>query len=59
LASQADGVLLVFDAQNTRKRAVIQSIRSLEAVEANVLGTVMNGVKTSKRDYYRDGYIYK
>ena len=59
LASQADGVVLVFDAQNTRKRAVMQSIRSLEAVEVNILGTVMNGVKASRQDYYRDGYIYK
>jgi len=59
LASQADGVVLVFDAQNTRKRSVKQSIRSLEAVGVNVLGTVMNGVKASGRDYSRDGYIYK
>jgi capsular exopolysaccharide synthesis family protein len=59
LGSQADGVLLVFDAQNTRKRAVAQSIRSLEAVGVNVLGTVMNGVKASGRDSYRDAYIYK
>jgi capsular exopolysaccharide synthesis family protein len=57
LASQADGVVLVFDAQNTRKRAVMQSIHSLEAVGANVLGTVMNGAKASKRDYYRGAYI--
>ena len=59
LASQADGVLLVFDAINTRKRAVIQSLHSLEAVDANVLGTVMNGAKASKRDYYRGAYIYQ
>lgn len=58
LASQVDGVLLIFDAQHTRKGAVRQSIRSLEAVEANVLGTVMNDVKMSGRDYYRDGYTY-
>jgi capsular exopolysaccharide synthesis family protein len=58
LASQADGVLLVFDAQNTHKRAVMQSIRSLEAIGANVLGTVMNGVKASERDYYHGDYIY-
>ena len=59
LGSQADGVLLVFDAQSTRKRAVAQSIRSLEAVGVNVLGTVMNGVKVSGRDSYRDAYVYK
>lgn len=59
LTSQADGVILVFDAQRTRKRAVMQSIRSLQAVEANILGTVMNGAKASERDHYRDGYAYK
>ena len=58
LASQVDGVLLVFDAQNTRKGAVRQSIRSLEAVGANVLGTVMNDIKVSKRYYSRDSYSH-
>jgi len=59
LASHTDGTILVFDAQNTRKQDVARSIRSLEAIRANVLGTVMNGVKASERDYYRDGgYMY-
>lgn len=57
LASQVDGVLLVIDAQNTRKGAVRRSIRSLEAVGANVLGTVMNDVKMSGQRYYRYGYV--
>jgi receptor protein-tyrosine kinase len=48
LATEADGVLLVLDAQNTRKGAVRQAVRSLEAVGANVLGTVMNNVKAPK-----------
>ena len=58
LASQGDGVLLIFDAQNTRKGAVRQSIRSLDAVGGNVLGTVMNNVKASKSGYY-GGYTYQ
>jgi receptor protein-tyrosine kinase len=53
IAAQADGVLLVFDAQNTRKGAVRQSVRNLESVGANVLGTVMNNVQASRRGYYR------
>jgi Mrp family chromosome partitioning ATPase len=52
LATQADGVLLVLDVQNTRKGAVRRSVRSLEAVGANILGTVMNNVKTSRAHYY-------
>lgn len=52
IASQGDGVLLVVDAQSTRKRSVQQSIRSLESVGARVLGTVMNNVSASETDYY-------
>ena len=52
LATQGDGVLLVFDAQSTRKGAVRQSMRSLENVGANVLGTVMNNAKVSEGSYY-------
>lgn len=52
LAGQVDGTLLVFNARNTRKAAVRQSIHGLQSVGANVLGTVMNSVKTGKGDYY-------
>jgi capsular exopolysaccharide synthesis family protein len=55
IAAQGDGVLLVFDAQNTPKRAVRRSVRSLEAVGANVLGTVMNNMKDSREAIYQ-GY---
>jgi capsular exopolysaccharide synthesis family protein len=60
LATQGDGVLLVSDAQNTRKGSVRQAMRSLGAVGANVLGTVMNNVKASEGGYdYLYGYTYK
>lgn len=52
LATQTDGVLLVVDAQKTRKGAVRQAMRSLQTVGANVLGTAMNNVKASKDGYY-------
>jgi receptor protein-tyrosine kinase len=60
LATQGDGVLLVVDAQKTRKGAVRSSIRSLEAVGANVLGLVMNNIKAGKAGYYYGygGYTY-
>ena len=58
IAAQGDGVLLVFDAQNTRKSAVRRSVRSLEAVGANVLGTVMNNVKSTRGGYHQ-GYTYE
>jgi receptor protein-tyrosine kinase len=41
LATQSDGVLLVLNAESTRKVAIRQSIRSLEAVSASVIGTVV------------------
>jgi capsular exopolysaccharide synthesis family protein len=59
LSTQSEGVLLVIDSQNTRKGSVKQSIRSLKAVGANVLGTVMNNVETPKAVYYRYGYTDK
>jgi capsular exopolysaccharide synthesis family protein len=60
LATQSDGVLLVFDAQNTRKGSLRQALRSLEAVGANVLGTVMNNVEASKSsDYFYSYYSYE
>lgn len=52
LASQSDGVLLVLDAQNTRKASFRRSMRSLETIDANVLGTVMNNVKSLEGGYY-------
>jgi capsular exopolysaccharide synthesis family protein len=52
LATQGDGVLLILDAQSTRKGLVRQAMRSLGAVGANVLGTVMNNVNVSKSSYY-------
>jgi capsular exopolysaccharide synthesis family protein len=58
LAAQGDGVLLVSDAQNTRKGSVRQAMRSLEVVGANVLGTAMNNVDASQSGYYYD-YIYR
>jgi capsular exopolysaccharide synthesis family protein len=59
LSTQAEGVLLVIDSQNTRKGSVRQSMRSLQAVGANVLGTVMNYVETPQVGYYRYGYTDK
>lgn len=53
IATQADAVLLVLDSQVTRKGSVRRAVRGLEAVGANVLGTVMNNVeRTSAGSYY-------
>jgi capsular exopolysaccharide synthesis family protein len=52
LGRRGDGVLLVLDAQHTRKQAVRRTIRSLKNVRANILGTVMNRVQSSSGDHY-------
>jgi capsular exopolysaccharide synthesis family protein len=59
LASQADGVLLVLDVRNTRKRVLKQTVRRLQAVGANVLGTVMNNAREGRGAYYYGGYRYE
>lgn len=59
LATQADGVLLLVNAQKTRKATVRRSMRSLEAVEAKVLGTVLNNVNATRGGYAQyQSYTY-
>jgi capsular exopolysaccharide synthesis family protein len=53
LAAKADGVLLVLDEQHTDKASVRRSMRILEVVEANVLGTVVNNVKYLNDSLYQ------
>ena len=60
LATQGDGVLLVLDAQNTRKGSVRRAMRNLESVGGNVLGTVMNNAQVSRGTYYGySNYAYE
>lgn len=58
IATRADGVLLVLDAQAARKGNVRRAMRGLETVGARVLGTVINNVRPSKTGYYQYGYTY-
>jgi capsular exopolysaccharide synthesis family protein len=48
VATQGDGVLLVLDARDVRKGAVLQAMRRLQTVGATVLGTIMNDAKVSE-----------
>ncbi len=56
IATQADGVLLVLDTEGTSKGSLRKAVRNLEAVGANVLGTVMNKVRTTETALY--GHTY-
>jgi len=53
----ADGVLLVLDAQGTRKNSLRRAMRDLEGVGARVLGTILNNVAVSRGDYATYGYV--
>ena len=56
IATQADGVLLVLDSEGTSRGSLRKAVRSLQAVGANVLGTVMN--KAPQTEVGRYGYGY-
>lgn len=58
LARHGDGVLLVLDSSETRKRSVRQATKVLQGVGANVIGTVTNKVKESKNAGYYGYYGY-
>jgi capsular exopolysaccharide synthesis family protein len=42
LASKVDAVLLVADSGRTRRPAIQQAVESLQQVEANIIGTILN-----------------
>jgi Mrp family chromosome partitioning ATPase len=52
LSANGDGVLLVVQAQHTRKGALRQALRDLQSVGASVLGTVVNSFGAPNDDYY-------
>ena len=56
IATRADGVLLVLDSKGTSKGSLRKAVRNLEAVRANVLGTVMNKARKTETVIY--GYNY-
>jgi len=51
VATRGDGVLLVLDAQGTRRGSLRQAVQRLEGVGAKVLGTVVNNVAVSSGEY--------
>lgn len=59
VSTQADAVLLVLDAQGTRKDSLRKAVRSLESVGANVLGTVVNNLEEGKNPHYYGYTAYR
>jgi capsular exopolysaccharide synthesis family protein len=56
IATQADAVVLVLDSERTRKDSLRKAVRNLEAVGANVLGTVMNKARKAETGSYNYNY---
>lgn len=61
LSEHVDGVVIVCRHEKSRKKAILNTVKSLDHVDANILGAVINGAPRgrglfSKYDYYYGGY---
>jgi Mrp family chromosome partitioning ATPase len=56
LAAAADGTLVVLNAASTHRGAAARILRELQSIRANVLGTVLMGVKSRKGGYFQEVY---
>ena len=52
LSTKADGVLFVVKAEETKKDVVMDSISKLKNVNANIIGTILNGMQNKNEKYY-------
>ena len=52
LSTKSDGTIIVDKAERTKKDSVENSINLLKKVNANIIGTVLNGVDNSRNKYY-------
>ena len=52
LSTKADGTILVVRAEKTKRESVQNAVNLLKKVNANIIGTVLNGVDSSRNKYY-------
>ena len=52
LSTKADGTILVVRAERTKKESVENAVNLLRKVNANIIGTVLNGIDGSRNKYY-------
>ena len=52
LSTKADGTILVIRSEKTKKESVQNAISLLKKVNANIIGTVLNGTDISRNKYY-------
>ena len=58
ISSLADGVVLVVKAFSTPRPSIIQAIRQLSEINANIFGCVLNDVNFEKESYHYSSYQY-
>ena len=58
VAQQVDGVVVTVVPDLTKKSNLAEAVRRLRAVEAEIVGVVMNGVTDKTGNYYGYGYSY-
>ncbi|MCX6053377.1 MAG: polysaccharide biosynthesis tyrosine autokinase [Chloroflexi bacterium] len=58
LASKADGVLLVIDPKNSKRRAIKLALNQLRRANANLVGIVINNVKNNRSNKYYSHQYY-
>ncbi|MGL5820111.1 MAG: CpsD/CapB family tyrosine-protein kinase [Sarcina sp.] len=56
LATRADGVILVVEANKTKREHLQHTKENLEKVGANIIGSILNSVTRTKKEEY--GYYY-
>ena len=59
LSRIADGVLLVIRAGETPRQVIQNAVEQLKSVNANILGAVLNGIRTGRDSYYYYQYYYQ
>lgn len=52
LSTKADGTILVVRAEKTKRESVQNAVNLLKKVNANIIGTVLNGIDSSRNKYY-------
>lgn len=52
LSTKSDGTILVVRAEKTKKDSVENAVNLLKKVNANIIGTVLNGIDVSRNKYY-------
>lgn len=55
LSTKADGTILVIRADRTRRESVQNAVSLLKKVNSHIIGTVLNGIETSRNKYYYYG----